>query len=158
MRSTEHGLTERTLIAFISDHGDLLGDHYAWGKRSFYEGSARVPFLVSWPGRLPGGQTREHLVSGCDLLPTFLAAAGATEAVPANVEGQNLLPICTDGTSPGHDSLVGQFSSGRLMKLMLRWDDWKYCYFRQRRPSATLQPARRPARVRRSSRSASGAV
>ena len=84
----EHGLTERTLIVFISDHGDLLGDHYAWGKRSFYEGSARVPFLVSWPGRLPAGETREHFVSGCDLLPTFLAAVGAPTPYPPISRGK----------------------------------------------------------------------
>ena len=125
----EYGLTERTLIVFISDHGELLGDHYAWGKRSFYEGSARVPFLVSWPGRLPAGETREHFVSGCDLLPTFLAAAGAADAVPADVTGQNLLPLCADAATPGRAALAGQFASDRLMKLMLRWDDWKYCYF-----------------------------
>ena len=125
----EYGLTERTLIVFISDHGELLGEHYAWGKRSFYEGSARVPFLVSWPGRLPAGETREHFVSGCDLLPTFLAAAGAADAVPADVTGQNLLPLCADAATSGREALVGQFASDRLMKLMLRWDDWKYCYF-----------------------------
>ncbi|MAG34966.1 MAG: hypothetical protein CL878_01750 [Dehalococcoidia bacterium] len=125
----EHGLAERTLIVFISDHGELLGDHYAWGKRSFYEGSARVPFLVSWPGHLPAGETCGHLVSGCNLLPTFLTAAGAADAVPSNVTSQDLLHLCEDTATTGREVLIGQFASGRQMKLMLRWDDWKYCYF-----------------------------
>ena len=38
-----------TLICFFSDHGDHLGDHHAWQKESFFDASARIPFLVSWP-------------------------------------------------------------------------------------------------------------
>lgn len=123
------GLTAQTLIVFMSDHGELLGDHYAWGKRSFYEGSARVPFLMSWPGQLPAGKTRDHFVSGCDLVPTFLTVAGAAHRVPSNVNGRDLIDLCRTSPSAETQAFIGQYSTGRNSKLMLRWDDWKYCYF-----------------------------
>lgn len=45
---------DNTVICFFSDHGDHLGDHNAWQKESYFEVSAHVPMLVSWPARLPG--------------------------------------------------------------------------------------------------------
>ena len=122
-------LTERTIVVFIADHGELLGDHYAWGKRSFYEGAARIPWLISWPGHLPEGETRDQLVSSCDLLPTLLAAAAPAAAMPSSVTSHNVVPLLRDPALPGRATLMGQFASGRLMKLMLRGKDWKYCYF-----------------------------
>lgn len=48
---SDFGLRENTAVLFVSDHGDMMGDHHFYRKTVGYEGSARVPFLV----RLPGG-------------------------------------------------------------------------------------------------------
>src|SRR5699024_5385057 len=47
-----------TLICFYADHGDHMGDHHGWQKESFFESSTRIPFLLSWPDRLPQQELR----------------------------------------------------------------------------------------------------
>lgn len=72
----ENGMRDNTLIIFTSDHGEMLGDHYQWGKRSFYNGAARIPFILSCPGKLPEGAVNKDLVGHRDIAPTLLHAAG----------------------------------------------------------------------------------
>ncbi|MCZ7649220.1 MAG: sulfatase-like hydrolase/transferase [Planctomycetota bacterium] len=73
----ESGQRERTLVIFTSDHGELLGDHGIYHKGPFlYDGALRVPLIVSWPGRIPGGRRSGALVELNDLAPTLLDAAG----------------------------------------------------------------------------------
>lgn len=86
------GCYEDTLIVFVSDHGDMLGDHHHWRKCYAYEGSARVPLIVRWPGGLVSaerGQLRDEVAELRDILPTFLHAAGID--VPDSVDGRSLL-------------------------------------------------------------------
>ncbi len=94
------GLYEETLILFLSDHGDMLGDHHHWRKCYAYEGSARVPMLVRWPDGLIAadrGQVLEHVVELRDVMPTFLAAAGV--GIPDSVDGRSLLgPVSGKGS------------------------------------------------------------
>jgi arylsulfatase A-like enzyme len=45
----ENNLSENTIVVFTSDHGDMLGEHGIWYKRTYYEDSVRVPFIVSQP-------------------------------------------------------------------------------------------------------------
>lgn len=78
----ESGQRENTLVVFLSDNGGAP-DNASWNgplsstKGTLREGGVRVPFFVSWPGTVPTGKTHDGVVSGLDLLPTFLAAAGA---------------------------------------------------------------------------------
>ncbi|MFM7209164.1 MAG: sulfatase-like hydrolase/transferase, partial [Verrucomicrobiota bacterium] len=77
-----------TLVFFISDNGGTrrsegeskhftgsLNTPFSGDKGTSLEGGIRVPFIVSWPARLPKGTTFDHPVSTLDLLPTALAAA-----------------------------------------------------------------------------------
>lgn len=97
-----------TLILFCSDHGEMLGEHQWMRKRSAFEGSARVPFLVRpAPGMgLEGGQVREEPVSLIDILPTCLEAAGAE--VPAAVDGKSVLPLLRGQTEGWRDMVHGE--------------------------------------------------
>ncbi|MEV6103584.1 arylsulfatase [Streptomyces sp. NPDC051940] len=85
----EFGLQDDTVVAFVSDHGEMLGEHGMWRKGYPYEGSARVPFLVAGPG-VPQGAVCEEVVELRDVMPTLLDAAGV--AVPETVEGRSALP------------------------------------------------------------------
>ena len=83
----ESGKWERTLIAYLGDHGaDMLR-----GKRTSYEGGVRVPLILSWAGPWKGGARRAELVSSLDLMPTMLAAAGAEPV--AGLPGDSLLGL-----------------------------------------------------------------
>lgn len=94
----KRGLLEETLILFISDHGDMLGDQNLWRKSYGYEQSAHIPMLMRVPAKMgmAAGRVMEQPVELRDILPTVLDAAGA--AVPASVEGRSLLELVrTDG-------------------------------------------------------------
>ena len=71
-----------TLIVFFSDNGGATSNGswnggLAGAKGTLLEGGVRVPMIWSWPGKIPAGRRYDSPVSSLDLLPTFLAAAGA---------------------------------------------------------------------------------
>ena len=78
MRAT--GLDDDTIVIFVSDHGEMLGERGMWYKQTFFEWSVRVPLIVSQPGTYAPRRVSE-LVSLVDLLPTMLDAA--TDGSPA---------------------------------------------------------------------------
>jgi len=114
-----------TLVCFFSDHGDHLGDHYAWQKESFFEASCRVPFLVSWPARLPQGAESPELACLTDLFGLATAAAGTEEVR----DGISLLGLL-ERRRPGRDRLLGYYGcpGTPLFKVMVRETHWKYVY------------------------------
>jgi choline-sulfatase len=116
---------DNTLICFFSDHGDHLGDHRAWQKESFFEASCRVPFLVSWPRRLPAGQRFNGLTALTDLLGLVSSASGE----PVLRDGQNLLASIR-GETAARESLIGLYGTPgtRLFKCMVRREQWKYIW------------------------------
>jgi arylsulfatase A-like enzyme len=84
----EERLLDDTIVAFCSDHGDMLGDFGLYAKRLFYEGSARIPLIVMGPQgdrRLPPGSTDDRLVCLQDVMPTLLDLAGV--AIPDSCDG-----------------------------------------------------------------------
>jgi arylsulfatase len=88
------GLLRSTMIFFLADHGDMLGDQYLWRKGYAYQPSARIPMLLHWPeglDRAQAGQAIARPVEIRDVLPTLLDAAGAP--VPSAVEGRSLLSL-----------------------------------------------------------------
>src|SRR5690606_2821328 len=113
----ECGLTNDTLIVFTADHGEMLGDHYSFGKRSYYEPSTRIPFIASWPGRLPQNERRNHLVHLQDIYATLIEAAGGQ--VPATSSGKSVLEACLWPEASIRDKLIGEFGRERGMKFML---------------------------------------
>lgn len=78
MRELEQlGLREKTIILFLSDHGDMMGDHWMLNKGPFHlDGLLRVPMIWSWPGHFGQGITSDALVSHLDVAPTLLDLAG----------------------------------------------------------------------------------
>jgi choline-sulfatase len=114
-----------TLICFFSDHGDGLGDHGAWQKESFFEQACRVPFLVSWPARLPAGARRGELVCLTDLFGVATGAAGSLEVR----DGVDVLGAL-DGRAAPRSHLFGVYGvpGTPLFKIMVRTGPWKYIF------------------------------
>ena len=100
----ETGQRENTIVVFMSDHGEMLGDHGLVLKGCrFYEGLVRVPLIVSWPGHFREGAVSDALVELTDLAPTFYEAAD--EEVPYWVQGRSLLPVL-NGEAETHRDFV----------------------------------------------------
>jgi len=89
-------LADSTLVVFTTDHGHFLGQHGLIAKAiHHYEDLLRLPFLVRWPGRVPGGQVSDAIQNLVDLSPTFLRAAGLD--VPGVMTGVNQLDTWCGG-------------------------------------------------------------
>jgi arylsulfatase A-like enzyme len=83
------GLDERTLVFFISDHGEEFQDHgRMWHGQSAYGELAHVPMLVRWPGGVPAGRTVDNIVELIDVMPTMIELNGLTG--PKTMQGQSL--------------------------------------------------------------------
>ena len=85
------GLTENTIVVYAGDNGICLGEHQMMGKSVMYEESIRIPLIVSWPGRIPAGQTVDDMVLNVDLAPTMLDLAGLP--IPPTMQGQSCKPL-----------------------------------------------------------------
>jgi arylsulfatase A-like enzyme len=126
------GLEENTLIVFLSDNGGptMLGttinasrnDPLRGSKRTTLEGGIRVPFVLSWKGKLPVGAVYAQPIIQLDLLPTFLAAAGVSAEPGWGLDGVNILPHLTGQVStPPHDTLYWRLGE----QAAIRRGDWK---------------------------------
>jgi arylsulfatase A-like enzyme len=74
---TQLGLRDNTVICFLSDHGDMMGDHWMLNKGPFhFEGLLRIPLIWSWPGHIESGVRRAGLASQVDFAPTVLDLCG----------------------------------------------------------------------------------
>lgn len=89
------GLSENTIIAFTSDHGDYMGDHWLGDKDFYHDCAAKVPLILADPRREADstrGTVSPALTEMIDLAPTFMTAMGCTPK-PHVVEGRDLTPI-----------------------------------------------------------------
>jgi uncharacterized sulfatase len=148
----KHGLTEKTLLFFIGDNGaplkihqvdsPLQGDPGGWDgslndplngeKGMLAEGGIRVPFLISWPGTIPGGQTYEHPVSALDVAATAAALAGI-ETKPGELDGVDLIPHLTGAdATPAHEALYWRWVAQSAIRegkwKLLRGGEREYLY------------------------------
>ena len=99
-------LLENTVIVFVSDHGDHLGDHGIEGKGTFYEAAAHIPLLVSAPGRAEGA-TCSDLVELRDVTATILTLAGCD--LPTYMDAQ-ALPGLDLGGPPARSHIFGMLT------------------------------------------------
>ena len=104
--------TERnnTVVIFVSDHGEMLGDHQWLRKRTPYEGSTHIPYLIWFPESLgiPGKQVIDAPVELMDIMPTLLDIVEVD--IPDRVDGSSLLPLLTTEGADWREYLHGECS------------------------------------------------
>ncbi|MCL2479230.1 MAG: arylsulfatase, partial [Treponema sp.] len=102
-----------TVILFVSDHGDMLGDHNKFRKSLPYRGSANVPFIVYDPGNMLGiesGKRFNQVVELRDVMPSLLSFAGI--GIPDTVEGKSVLPLLKNESSVWREYIHGEHANG----------------------------------------------
>ncbi|MBK6466543.1 MAG: choline-sulfatase [Rhodobacter sp.] len=116
---------QEAIVVFVSDHGEMLGRRGLWFKMNFFEGSARVPMMISAPGLAPG--LVEDPVSTIDLTPTLCDLAGVSMAeVMPWTDGESLVPLAK-GTPRSSPVAMEYAAEGSITPLVaLRQGAWKY--------------------------------
>ena len=104
----ELGLRDNTLVIYMGDNGMQWGTHDCHGIREPYEDSVRLPFILRAPWLVtdPGGN-RMQMALNIDIGPTLLDIAGIP--VPAEMDGQSLVPIIRDPDARGRDAFLLEF-------------------------------------------------
>lgn len=130
LRSTH--LEQDTLIFFFSDNGGPTVPRAALNassnkplrgsKVSTLEGGIRVPFVVSWKGKLPAGKVYDQPIIQLDVLPTALAATGVAAKDDWQLDGVDLIPYLT-GAKTGTPHEVLYWRLGQQMAI--RQGNWK---------------------------------
>lgn len=119
-----------TVILFVSDHGELLGDHHMCRKTRPYQGSIKVPFILSGPGHLVGkaGRREKSIVELRDIMPTLLDFAQAP--IPSTVDGKSVRS-CHEEDTAWRKSLHGEHSGGYMGNQYIVTEKFKYIWYTQ---------------------------
>ncbi len=105
------GRTENTLVLFLSDHGDQLGDHGLLVKGApLYEPTVGIPLIARWPGQIAPGTRSRGLAQGRDIAATCLAAAGLDPA--ACPESEDLVAVAAAGRTRRRAAVCAYRNSG----------------------------------------------
>ncbi|MEM1083980.1 MAG: sulfatase-like hydrolase/transferase [Verrucomicrobiota bacterium] len=130
-------LRDNTLVFFLSDNGGPVvrpgrGDGngssnkpFRGGKGDFFEGGVHVPFIASWPAKIPANSTFDHPVIALDIARTAVALARGDAAEAPAMEGTNLIPhLVGENDKPPHEFLYWRGGNGRGWSI-LRHDGYK---------------------------------
>ena len=118
------GLLDDLFIIFISDHGEMLGDHGRISKCIFKESSVRIPLVIRWPGRIPAGSASDALVENIDVFPTILEAVGIKQS--ARCLGKSLWPAINKPDGDFRESQLSEIFYEDSRNVMLRTSKYKY--------------------------------
>lgn len=118
----DSGHAENTIVILTADHGEGRGRHRMVLKNYLYDEAAKVPMLVSCPGRVrEGKRDSTHLVSGLDVMPTVCDYAGV--GTPTGVLGRSLRPLLEGKPVEWREFVASEVQvTGR----MIRTPDHKY--------------------------------
>jgi len=112
-------------ILFVSDHGDMLGERGLWFKMSFFEGSSRVPLMISSPDMQPG--RIDAPVSTLDVTPTLADLAGLSlDSIAPYVDGETLVPLANGGARDAPVAIEYAAEASYAPLVCLRYGKWKY--------------------------------
>jgi choline-sulfatase len=126
------------IIVYTSDHGEMLGEHGIWEKTQFYEASARVPLIIRWPARFPGGRVVHENVSLCDLFATLCDLADVP--VPDGLDSRSLVPLLEGRAAGWDDEAVSQIGH----QVMIKQGALKYCWYGAAETEVLFDLARDP--------------
>jgi choline-sulfatase len=122
-----------TVVIYISDHGEMLGDHGFWTKSVMYEASVGVPMIVSGPG-IPAGRRVSTPVTLLDIAATaaeMFDAASFQQTLP----GSSLIHLAHAPDEPERTAFSEYHDGGSSTgSFMVRWGRWKYVYYAGKPP------------------------
>ena len=122
-------LRDNTIVIFISDHGYNLGEHDCWSKVSLWEGSVRVPMIITAPGSLyknKKGKTNNEIVELIDLYPTLTDLTGFADQQPGILQGKSLKNHLKNGEQRSSNDNFAYTISYQGKAFSIRTKKWRY--------------------------------
>ena len=118
------GLSERTLVLFLSDNGTHFsqtilrhGEPVRGAKGETLDASTHIPMIARRPGTVPAGSSYEGLVDLLDIAPTLATLAGVSSIeATGELDGYDLVPVFTGAASSGRETIVMDYAP--------RWHQW----------------------------------
>ena len=131
------GMADNTIIVVTSDHGEMLGEHGMWFKRTYFDSSTRVPLIVRGPG-VEQAVRRADTVSLVDLAPSFLEMAQLPDLqqTTAHLDGDSLWPMLQGEDVDWKDVAISDYCSEGVCQpmRMVVGGGWKYVYVHDESP------------------------
>jgi arylsulfatase A-like enzyme len=106
------GLRENTVVILWGDHGWHLGEHGLWCKHCNFDKVMRVPMILSAPG-YPHNTVATSMVEFVDIYPTLAELAGLP--APSHLQGDSLVPLLEDPTTPLKDAAFSRWFDGETV-------------------------------------------
>ena len=126
----DSGQVENTLVVYVSDHGDMMGDQGFWIRQVMYEQSAGVPMIAAGPG-IPRGRIVRTGASLVDLAATAVDATGVPhDEISRTLPGTSLRTLATADDDLDRTILSEYHDGGSTTgTFMIRWQRWKYVHY-----------------------------
>lgn len=122
----DEGLTDKTMIVFCSDHGEMMGSHGMHSKNNFYDESARVPLIIRYPGKIPAGKRIAVPVNLIDVRPTI---DDYFNLPIAKVDGKSLRPFIEDTYNKNETHFaISEWYNDKSPGFMVRTDSHKLMF------------------------------
>lgn len=119
------GQARDTLVIFHSDNGGSGGADNTplrGRKGQMFEGGLRVPCVIRWPARIPAGRVCDEFLTTLDILPTILAATGASAPSGLKLDGFDMLPCLRGEAKSPREQVFWQ----RQADSAARWRNFKW--------------------------------
>jgi len=124
------GQTENTLVLYVSDHGDMMGDHGFWTKQVMYDASAGIPMIAAGPG-IPQGKRIKTGTTLLDIATTAVDVSRIKDDVQSRaLPGLSLKAIANAADDPDR-TIFSEYHDGgsTTATFMVRWQNWKFIYY-----------------------------
>jgi arylsulfatase A-like enzyme len=130
------GMSDNTLVVFVSDHGEVLGDHQKDGKCEPWEASIRVPCIMRWPGVISAGQQTDAMIELPDLTATMMEVGTGNSDINQELPGTPGRSLAQHWQAPEtafreqvYAEDGGQFTPAHPAFQMIKTPAWKYAYY-----------------------------
>ncbi len=124
------GLASNTIVIFLSDHGEMLGERGMWFKQTFFEWSSRIPLIIRVPEH-SGIKRVSEVVSLVDLMPTLLhLCTGVETHTEAPLDGRSFVSLLQGNGHGWKNSAISEYNDMGVCSpcRMIRKDCYKLLY------------------------------
>ena len=123
---------DNTLIVFVSDHGEYVGDHGLLYKGALlFDGLIRVPLVFTWGDELQSGRRVKAMVQSIDIYPTIMSLVALP--IHPGVQGRDLSDVLRGGPEVGYERVTCELDDlpdrQYAAVYAIRSEDWKLTYF-----------------------------